>query len=78
MGRIKSFPDEPLPDVDFLRLDFDTCVLENHDECTFSQGTLPDYDAGHKSQMAQFCGHAPVCTYSISDSIELIINSIKK
>ena len=57
MERIKQFPNEPLPDIDFLRLDFDTCVLENHDECNFSPGNVPD---GHKSQMVQFCGHSLV------------------
>ena len=59
MERIKQFPNEPLPDIDFLRMDFDTCVLENHDECNFSPGNVPD---GHKSQMVQFCGHTSVCT----------------
>ena len=27
VARIKTFPREPLPDVEFLRKDFDTCVL---------------------------------------------------
>lgn len=27
VSRQKAFPNEPLPDIDFLRKDFDTCVL---------------------------------------------------
>lgn len=49
--------------IDFL-LDFDSCVIENHPECTFFQGINPNYDGspsgGHKNMMAQFCGHEEV------------------
>ena len=55
--RAKKYPNSPLPDLDFLMLDFETCVLQNFEECDFTQNVHTD---NHKSQMAQFCGHEKV------------------
>ena len=34
-----ELPEEPLPDLDTLKKDFDSCVLEGDPECTFIEGT---------------------------------------
>lgn len=57
VARKMTYPDEPLPDLDYLKLDFDTCVLTHDEECNFQQGIDPEAGTGHKSQVAQFCGH---------------------
>ena len=65
LGRIKEYPKEPLPSIQFLQMDFDTCVLEQNPECRYVQDSdVEPVDCiecgGHFSQMAQFCGHDPV------------------
>ena len=65
VGRIKEYPKEPLPSIQFLQMDFDTCVLEQNPECRYVQDSdVEPVDCiecgGHFSQMAQFCGHDPV------------------
>ena len=37
MERAMAFPDEPLPEPEFLRRDFESCVLEGDPECTYTQ-----------------------------------------
>ena len=69
VGRAKEYPDLPLPEIDFLRLDFDTCVLENYEECNFNQNSS---STNHKSQMAQFCGHDDVILFSLLTCVLLI------
>ena len=61
VARKMAFPDEPWPDIEFLKLDFDTCVLTHDEECAFEQDSDPESGKGHKSQVAQYCGHDPVC-----------------
>ena len=39
MSRIMELPDEPLPDLDTLKKDFDSCVLDGDPECTYIEGT---------------------------------------
>ena len=39
MSRIMDMPHEPLPDLDSLKKDFDTCVLEKDPECTYIEGS---------------------------------------
>ena len=46
-----------MPEQEFLQIDFDTCVLDNLEECDYSQNRSVFH---HKSQMGQFCGHDDV------------------
>ena len=39
VSRIMELPNEPLPDLDTLKKDFDECVLDGDPECTFVEGT---------------------------------------
>ena len=57
VGKAKAYPNRPLPNLDFLQLDFETCVLNEYEECNFNQNVST---TNHKSQMAQFCGHEEV------------------
>ena len=59
--RKKAYPDEPLPDPEFLRKDFDTCVLTDDPECVFEPGSNVMLYKDHRSQIMQFCGHEPFC-----------------
>lgn len=58
-----EMPNEPLPDPEDLRLDFDRCVLEHYEECSYEQDSHPATGGGHNSQVAQFCGHYDVSNY---------------
>ena len=61
VARKITYPDEPLPAIDYLMLDFDSCVITHNEECNFEQDSDSEGVIGHKSQVAQFCGHDPVC-----------------
>ena len=58
-----AFPDEPLPDPEFLRRDFESCVLEGDPECTYIEDSADtEKEMGdHRRQMMQYCGQLPVC-----------------
>jgi len=56
-----ELPDEPLPDLDTLKKDFDSCVLDGDPECTYIEGTHALGFGDHRSQMMAFCGHDPKC-----------------
>ena len=59
-----AFPDEPLPDPEFLRRDFESCVLDGDPECTYIEDNADtEKETGdHRRQMMQYCGQHPVCT----------------
>jgi len=61
VSRIMELPEEPLPDLDTLKKDFDSCVLEGDPECTFIEGTDSLGFGDHRSQMMAFCGHDIRC-----------------
>ena len=56
-----EYPDEPLPDLEDLKKDFDSCVLAGDPECTFAPGSNVLGYKDHRSQMMAFCGHEPIC-----------------
>ncbi len=56
-----AYPSEPLPDPDFLRKDFDGCVLRGDPECTYEQGADAARFPDHRSQVMAFCGHEDFC-----------------
>ena len=54
----KKYLDQPRNDLD---MDFDTCVRNNLDECQYITNSDPNIYGGHRSLIAQFCGHEQVC-----------------
>ena len=59
--RKMAYPQEPLPDPDYLRKDFDTCVLTGDPECVYSLGADVMLFPDHRSQVMAFCGHDDFC-----------------
>ncbi|TRY77290.1 hypothetical protein TCAL_00102 [Tigriopus californicus] len=66
-----AFPNDPLPDPDFLRKDYDSCVLSGDPECSYEEGSnIMKYD-DHRSQIMAFCGHDWMCTeFNSKDALE--------
>jgi dermatan/chondrotin sulfate uronyl 2-O-sulfotransferase UST len=61
--RRRNFPDLPLPDPEWLRKDFETCVMDPEDqECLYEKGTTHDGYGDHRRQSLFFCGHDKACT----------------
>lgn len=54
--RVRNFPGEyKVPSIKWLKKSFETCVLQHHEECTFTQGE--EHSLGdHRRQMLFFCG----------------------
>lgn len=61
--RKRAFPDLPLPDPQWLKKDFETCVLTGDPECVYTQGAQREGIGDHRRQTLFFCGHEPDCTY---------------
>ena len=63
VDRINNFPYYPLPDPDYLRQDFGSCVEAGEPECQFIEGEYLDgrKELGHRRQMSQFCGQEHFC-----------------
>ena len=59
--RKMAYPNEPLPDPEFLRKDFDSCVLSGDPECQYVPGSSVLSHNDHRSQIMQFCGHEFYC-----------------
>ena len=51
-------------DVDWVDMDFDTCVKEQRRECYYGQDS--DAIKDQRTQMGQFCGHDEVRLKAIS------------
>jgi len=67
--RTQKFPDFPLPDIDWISLDFETCVLQNNRECNFPEGDAVVRD--HRRQSLFLCGHDDECKpFNTKASIE--------
>jgi len=60
--RKRAFPDLPLPNPNWLRKDFETCVGTNDPECRYIPGQRRDGFGDHRRQTMFFCGHADDCT----------------
>lgn len=60
--RKRAFPDLPLPNPNWLRKDFETCVRTNDPECRYIQGAKKDGFGDHRRQTMFFCGHTDDCT----------------
>ncbi|XP_059470864.1 heparan sulfate 2-O-sulfotransferase pipe [Neocloeon triangulifer] len=60
--RKQVFPDLPLPDPNWLKKDFETCVLRGDRECRFIEGETREGIGDHRRQTLFFCGHGEECT----------------
>lgn len=60
--RKQAFPDLPLPDPQWLRKDFESCVLQGDRECTYRMGETREGIGDHRRQSLFFCGHSSECT----------------
>merc|ERR1711884_734575 len=58
-----AYPDKPLPDPEFLRRDFETCVLDGDPECTYIEDNVDMVveTGDHRRQMSVFCGQHTFC-----------------
>ncbi|XP_049873959.1 heparan sulfate 2-O-sulfotransferase pipe [Pectinophora gossypiella] len=59
--RKRAFPDLPLPDPNWLRKDFETCVLSGDRECRYEEGVTHAGIGDHRRQTLFFCGHDAPC-----------------
>ena len=57
--RKRAFPDLPLPNPNWLRKDYDTCVRRGDKECRYLEGDERD-DFGQLTEF--FCGQEDECT----------------
>jgi len=57
--RKRAFPDLPLPNPNWLRKDYDTCVRRGDKECRYQDGDERD-DFGQLTEF--FCGQEDDCT----------------
>ncbi|KAF4524820.1 hypothetical protein B566_EDAN013980, partial [Ephemera danica] len=55
--RKRAFPDLPLPDPNWLKKDFETCVLRGDRECRYIEGETREGIGDHRRQSLFFCGH---------------------
>ena len=60
--RKRAFPDLPLPNPNWLRKDFDTCVRRGDKECQYQEGDERD-DFGQLTEF--FCGQDDECTWVV-------------
>jgi len=60
--RKRAFPDLPLPNPNWLRKDYDTCVGTNDPECRYLPAQRRDGFGDHRRQTMFFCGHSEDCT----------------
>jgi len=60
--RKRAFPELPLPNPNWLRKDFDTCVRTFNQECQYVPGRRHDGFGDHRRQTMFFCGHKEDCT----------------
>ncbi|XP_020709058.1 heparan sulfate 2-O-sulfotransferase pipe isoform X2 [Athalia rosae] len=60
--RKQIFPDLPLPDPNWLKKDFESCVLRGDRECRYLEGETHEGIGDHRRQTLFFCGHSEKCT----------------
>jgi len=67
--RTQNFAEAPLPDIDWISMDFETCVLANNSECNYPEGDTALRD--HRRQSIFLCGHDDECNpFNTKDAIE--------
>ncbi|XP_050544769.1 heparan sulfate 2-O-sulfotransferase pipe [Daktulosphaira vitifoliae] len=77
--RKHAFPDTPLPDPNWLKKDFETCVLRGDRECTYTQGEKREGISDHRRQTMFFCGHDEECTpFNSEGALERAKQSVEK
>ena len=59
--------------IEAIEMDFDTCVLKQHQECVFVQDSNGEMD--HRTQMGYFCGHDEV---SFIQNLKLVLQEVLK
>lgn len=59
--RKQIFPDLPLPDPEWLKKDFESCVLNGDRECRYIEGEYHEGIGDHRRQTLFFCGHNEKC-----------------
>ncbi|KAG8041007.1 hypothetical protein G9C98_001995 [Cotesia typhae] len=59
--RKQIFPDLPLPDPEWLKKDFESCVLNGDRECRYVEGEYHEGIGDHRRQTLFFCGHSEKC-----------------
>jgi len=60
--RKRAFPELPLPNPNWLKKDFETCVRTNDPECRYLPAERRDGFGDHRRQTMFFCGHSDHCT----------------
>jgi len=60
--RKRAFPELPLPNPNWLKKDFETCVRTNDPECRYLPAEKRDGFGDHRRQTMFFCGHSDHCT----------------
>lgn len=60
VDRKTHFPEYQLPTVQWLKKDYETCVLTGDPECVYIQGDRSNF-ADHRRQAMFFCGHEDDC-----------------
>lgn len=69
-------PDYKISDMKSYNTSFETCVLNGHRECQFIEDTDLRIYGGHRSQVAQFCGHDEVSPSFTIQFLSLIVLDI--
>ena len=60
-------------------MDFDQCVLQEHEYCRFRQDESVEMFSGHRGQMSQFCGHEEKCKqFNNPDSLQQAKKNVEK
>ena len=59
--RKRVFPELPLPNPQWLKKDYETCVRTNDPECRYLPGDRRDGFGDHRRQTMFFCGHSEDC-----------------
>jgi len=73
--RKRAFPELPLPDPNWLKKDYETCVRSFDPECRYLQGDRRDGFGDHRRQSMFFCGHEDDC---VGFNTEKALNKAKE
>lgn len=77
--RKQIFPDIPLPDPNWLKKDFESCVLNDDRECKYLEGEIHEGIGDHRRQSLFFCGHSENCMpFNTMGALERAKTSLEK
>ncbi|KAK0172964.1 hypothetical protein PV328_006223 [Microctonus aethiopoides] len=77
--RKQIFPDLPLPDPEWLKKDFESCVLNGDRECRYIEGEYHEGIGDHRRQTLFFCGHNEKCMpFNTAGALERAKLSVEK